>query len=249
MRAFQRPIFCLFNLLLGIFCWIGSTHLLGQTVILERDIIAQDTVVDEYGKNKKHFIHGLVGLGFIIGPSSPGIPMQYGNSMYFHFGGTYKHKIDNHRSLGTDLLLQFAWYRLKQDSSKRFPNTTLNRRERYSIPVLTWNLFGRWNFDKVRGDNLGRYVDVGIGSNLVYRATHQTKNPDPITGGNIEILREELDYIAPFYWTAFTRVGYYGIQLYLCYRITPVFRPQRVQRIYGQRMDLADWSIGLQVKI
>lgn len=200
-----------------------------QTILMEENV-NQDTLPKTFGPNLKHYLHSYLSYGLVIGqPKDKGMDVKPGNSSELVWGIRYKNRLSNFLAIGAELNYGIQYFALKQDSSKIFPNNILHKKERFSFNNIGLSGYFRVNFDKKRGNVIGKYMDIGGYANWAFLTKHYTKdaNADPETAGSkfVEVTNSRLTYAHPFNYGTTVRVGYKSLALYGKYRISNLFDP------------------------
>jgi len=213
-----------------------------QTVVLERDTRA-DTLIRPYGKNYRHYVYPTLSTGLVAGPSSQGLPIKFGGSIYLGIGVIYKLKLSGFWALGAGVDFNGVRYRIQADSTKTFPNATPHDKERYALSTLSFSAFVRYNLDGRRGNNIGKFLDLGATLGVFTQIEYETFDRDPLTSETIQTIRTDLPYTNDFSFSLFARAGLYNLMFYVGARLTPVFNQGAV------RVDLPALQLGLTVGI
>ncbi len=196
-----------------------------QDILMEENVMA-DTIIPQSGPNMKNYTHTLIGLGFVIGPDSLGSNINYGKSFAISFGYRYKKKINNFYALGIDLHYQLNSFSIKQNATKITPNDSLHNQEKLKFHVLSLGFYNRFNYGK-RGNYLGNFVDIGMRIELPIIVVHATKDElkeaNENNGKAIKTRTTKLDYIEPYHYSAFTRIGFNRYVLSASYRLSNLF--------------------------
>jgi hypothetical protein len=203
-----------------IFLFIISLHCFSQTVLLEEDR-TKDTVPTSFGPNLKNFLHFYLGYGFVAGPSEKGATINYGSSDRFIFGLRYKRKTGGVYSFGFDLNYHFTSFNLKQNAAKVLPDTILHKKEKFSEGALGFQLYNRINFDRKRGNYMGKFIDAGAGIDW-FSLSHITKDKLP-DGSLHSTSTRKLNYVNPVYYYAFLKLGLNRIIFSAGYRLSDLF--------------------------
>jgi hypothetical protein len=222
---------------------IAQPVLLGHTV-------ARDTVTPETGPNRKHHAHLFFGEGLIIGPSDAGgADIIQGNSNNLDFGVRYKRKIGGVYSVGFEVYLSRRNFRLKQDSGKVFPTTNLYDKEKLQYNTLKVGVFQRFNFDRDRGNFIGKYLDLGGYGEVLASGRHVTMNkPDiaSIAGASkIRNTNTNLVYANLLNYGVRARFGSNKVSVYGDYRLSDMFDTD-VANLYTE---LPRIMVGLEVDL
>ena len=192
-----------------------------QTMLLHVDR-AVDSLPQRTGPNLSRFSHLYVQAGFVAGPDEAGARIKYGNSMDFAIGFRKKYKLGSLYSFGWELELRGMNYRLVQDSGKVVPNNFLNDRERLSLSVVQLGVYQRINFDPLRGNHMGTYLDLGVSAGYqVLQNNVRNKLPD---GSVVNASITKVPYDNNFGAMLNARIGRGHVALYGSWRLTDVFK-------------------------
>lgn len=213
--VFQNWMTLLFVLL---FC---TVTLRAQTVVLEIDEQA-DSVVNNFGPNRTHFVHTFFSLGFPVGNQLDGANIELVNSTNFKFGLRYKLKISEFLSAGLDLAYVSLDYRLKQEHGKIVPDTTMHDKENLLISSLEGSFFLRMNLGQ-RGDFMGRFIGIGAAYGYKIGSNHVTRDKLP-TGEIQKIYLSKLKYLNAAQTYVFIRLGLNRLIFNFEYRLTDLFK-------------------------
>jgi hypothetical protein len=200
---------------------VGQNLLLGRTV-------ERDTVTPDNGPNRKNYAHMFFAEGLILGATEgDGADIIQGNSNNLDFGIRYKRKIGGVYAVGFEVSFSRRNFRLKQDSSKIFPTSILHDKEKLQYNVLKVGVFQRFNFDKNRGNFMGKYLDLGGYGELLISGRHVTVDkPDiaSIAGASrVRNVNSTLVYANLFNYGVRARIGSNKISLYGDYRLSDMF--------------------------
>lgn len=198
-----------------------------QSILMEEDVNA-DTIPLSSGPNMKNFTHTYFRYGFALGKAdSAGVEVLPGASAGFTFGIRYKRRFSNFYSLGFDVNYNNINYRLKQDSSKRFPDPVLHDKEKIAFNNLGFELYNRFNFGK-RGNILGTFIDLGGYGDWAFSVKHYYKDiPEiaSIIGANsVEVTNSRLVFVNPFNYGAGLKIGMNRYVIFAKYRLSNLFK-------------------------
>lgn len=234
MTQFQ---FILFSLLFSTY-WCQTS---AQEYLLSIEQ-AVDSLEPKKGKNRTHYIHLYAGYGFILGSADEGAATVPGSSREFIYGLRYKRKFSNIFSGGLDLLYKFQAYRLVQDSLKRIPTPLLNDRERMIFHAASMMTYFRINFKALRGDKLGKYLDLGAYGDYIF--AHILFQKNQLDNGVISRNRTTRHrYFNRFNYGTLLRVGGDRFCIYGTYRISDMFYPSL------EMPEMPRITVGLQLNL
>jgi hypothetical protein len=193
-----------------------------QTVVMHQDV--NDTLIPTNGPNLKNFSHFYIGYGFIAGKSEgSGSDIIYGRPGNFVLGFRYKFKVCNVYSIGFDVSFNTYTYNLKQDSAKIFPNNFLHDKEKLNLTNFGLGLYNRFNYGR-RGNMVGNFIDLGAYADWTAGANNYTRDKMP-NGNIVKTTISKLNYIEPFNYGVFGRIGFNRYVIFGNYRITDIFKP------------------------
>lgn len=221
--------------------------LIGQTILLERNV-SVDTITPNFGRNRKHYFKYFVGFGFAAGslqnPTKAGIKIKHGSSFELRLGFYYKRRINHNFSFGATSDFLYARNIL---TAPMFPILSgyEGKKYYYSGGSLSLAPYFRINFDKMRGNHLGTYIDLSSGISLpLYSRYNQdlTKIADKTRQ---EVMTSNLPYINPI--TAFSeiRIGIRFLSIYGRYQLIDLFKTGKMEEIHSQSFLLPKFSFGI----
>lgn len=191
-----------------------------QTEMLSEEI-AIDSSIAKRGPNRKHHTHSYMSFGAAIDAGSAGTKVVQPRVDFFNVGVRYKRRLAEHFAVGFDVAYGIEDYRLKQEAGKKTPDTLLNNRERLIFNSFAGGLYMRFNFGR-RGNQLGKYVDLGGYGNIVFAHTHFIKNK--LADGSVIRSRiSRKDYYQLFNYGLTARVGINKFVLFGQYRLSNMF--------------------------
>lgn len=191
-----------------------------QQVMLSEDV-AIDSTIAKRGPNRKHYTHTFMSFGLAADAGSAGAKVVQPRVDYFNFGIRYKRRLAEHFAFGFDIAYGVEDYRLKQEAGKKLPDTLLNSRERMIFNNFTTGLYMRFNFGK-RGNQLGKYLDLGGYGNVVFGHTHFLKNK-LADGSTVRARITGLNYYQLLNYGLSARIGLKKLVLFGQYRVSNMF--------------------------
>ena len=206
---------------------IFASTLFSQTVLMEEDV-AGDTIPETFGPNLKQYRHLYFEYGFLIDqPEEDGLEIKYGNSSNLVFGMRYKYKMTKWFAIGWDVHLSSWVYRIKQDTSKIFPNNIQHDKEKLTISNAGLEFYTRFNFGR-RGNQIGKFVDLAGFGNFRTGATHFTLDKlDAVNINNADKVKTSntgLIYLEDINYGAKVRLGINRYVLTATYRISDIIK-------------------------
>ncbi|MCB9261534.1 MAG: hypothetical protein H6607_04100 [Flavobacteriales bacterium] len=185
-----------------------------QSIMLKQDV-NEDTVVSNFGRNRKHFYAGNVGFASIIGNTdNDSFSLKNAASWQFNAGVYYKYRVSQPYSLVFRLDYVFDKYKFKTDSSNvKYANLVMQ--------TARLEFANRFNYGR-RGNYLGRYLEIGISADYAYRNRFFTKTtaPDNSNYTSEKSILYGLKYIEPFNYSAHARLGFNKFVLTADYRLS-----------------------------
>lgn len=216
--------------ILNLLCIIGTLlitfNATAQNPLIE-ETVPQKIEEPEKGPNQKTFLHGFIGYGLILGGGEgSGGTINYGKSGGWHFGIRKKRKLSNFYSVGYELFYSINTFSLKQDSTKKFPNSSLHTKEHLRTNELGFSIYNRFNFGK-RGNRIGNFIDLGAFGTWVAGASHTFFDKYAIANSanasNTTVTNRGLIYISDFNYGAQTRIGFNRLVFFGNYRVSNLF--------------------------
>lgn len=193
------------------------------------------------GPNRANFFAPQFEIAWAAGRSQAITPVQFGLSATTKFGIHYKRRFTKALALVADVGYRLAWYRIRQQGGKAFPDTAQFERERFMGHFLEGTGWLRLNFDPQRGDVLGKYFDVGISGLLPMSFQHRTRDTEQPSGNRLIVKRTRLNYLNPVWPALAVRLGFGHVALVAHWRFTAAFDPNR-----SRGVDLPEFWVGVQ---
>ena len=215
-----------------------------QEVLLHEEVTA-DTITPTFGPNYRNFLHSFMGYGATFGGTEgPGTAIRYGNSGNFLFGLRYKYRVSNFFSWGTDAYYSGLFYAIKQDSSKVFPDTLINDKERLTFHNLSIAPYLRFNLEKKRGNRVGNFIDIGAYGEWTFRLSQFTRNKLP-DGRVVRATATGLDYYHALNYGAMARLGFNRWIFFASWRFSDLFKTSKTHPFLPP--ELPRLTVGVQV--
>jgi hypothetical protein len=190
-----------------------------EYVVTEDNAI--DSTIEKRGPNRKHYRHSYMNFGFSLDAGEPGARVQRPRLDQFVFGVRYKRRLAEHFAIGYDINYTVNDYRLVQEDGKLLPDTFQNKRERMIFNIFEGGLYIRLNAGK-RGNQLGKYLDLGAYGSATVAHTHFTVNKLS-DGSTVRVRRNGLDYFQRFNYGLNARLGMNKLVLFGKYRLSDLF--------------------------
>lgn len=207
-----------------------------QRVLLSKNVL-EDTLVPKYGQNLRHYVHPVIGLGMMAGPSEQGADIQYGTSINLDLGVRYKLRLARYFATGCDLSYNFYSFKLRQNEEKILPDTIRHNAERLLFNNLTLGVFARVNIGRT-GNYIGKFVDLGAYGETVFYSDHffRDKNAD----GTVNRTHVSgLNYINDLQYGVYARCGISRYVITFKYRLSDLFK--------DSYPELPRWTFGFQM--
>lgn len=206
--------------------WFIIYNLSAQNPVIEESV-PQKIEEPQKGANQKSYVHGFIGYGIILGGTEgSGGTINYGRSGGWHFGIRKKRKLSNFYSLGYELFYAINTFSLKQDSTKKFPNSSLHDKEYLRTNELGFSIYNRFNFSK-RGNRIGNFIDLGAFGTWVAGASHTFFDKYAIVNSanasNTTFTNRGLIYMSDFNYGALARLGFNRLVFFGNYRVSNLF--------------------------
>lgn len=223
---------------------------IAQEVLLEENVVAEDTTKETFGPNRQHFIHIYALGGFVIGyPSNDKAGINHGSSFQYGLGTRYKLKCSSVYSVVADIQYNALFFNLAQTDDKTVPTTEEHDDEKFNLHHFSLSLHNRFNFGK-RGNHVGTFLDLGAYGNWSFITKHIYKNeydePDEAGAKKRKVVNRNLSYMRPFHYGFGFRFGINRYVLYGRYRFSDLFN----NGTYTESRDFAELPriiIGLQI--
>lgn len=217
--------------------------LLGQAQqVLVKANVAEDTVKNKFGPNRRYFGHAYVSYGLLAGAAGQGAELDHGlRSAELRVGGRLKFRFSQALALNLDLGYGYLRYQLSQNPTKLVPSPALHRRESLGLHQLYSEVSVRLNAGR-RGNSVGRYLDLLAGGGWVAATNHATEDEPGPGIGSVETTEHGLPYLRRWTSGVGARLGVDRYALTGRYRLSSVFGPG-----YEQWPDLPRWVVGLEI--
>jgi|GEM_PF-2333755 len=202
---------------------LSSSSTMAQTVVMEQDV-NQDTVISNFGKNKKYYFGSNMGFGAPIENATGSKRLEARSSYSFHYGVYYKIRLANFYSIVTQAAYQRPVYSfVVSDPNVYYEDLVLNNG---SLALLN-----RINIGK-RGDFIGYYLAFGASIDYTFKNKLKSKADvvDPDSPENTyefyKLALHRLNYINKTNFNAEVQIGINKFVLYGKYRLTDIIQPK-----------------------
>lgn len=228
--------------------WAGAALLLlpgaacAQQVLLRADV-ADDTLTNLTGPNRRYFGHLYAGAGLVAGASAPGAPLRYGfSSAEIQLGGRLKRRFTQTVALVADARYAYLHYGFDQTTAKAFPSGGPHQAERLGLHQLQAEAGLRLNAGR-RGNTVGSYLDLLAWGGWVAASAH-TAADGPAPGGAATSTTETgLPYLRRWAGGVGARLGFDRYALVARHRLTEALRPDAAPAGAG----LPAWVLGVEI--
>ncbi|MFO7978899.1 MAG: hypothetical protein R6U64_09580 [Bacteroidales bacterium] len=210
-------------LLAGSLLWITGLCLQAQEVVIAEDLRG-DTLVAEFGMNRKHYLHSFLGAHFSSGTADdPRGDVSMGNSWTLEYGFRYKRRFSQVFSGGLETSLKRASYHPDQFLLPDLAEEYTYKREKFVFLSLGMAAYQRINYGK-RGNYIGRFVDVGLYGDLHYNLRQIIRYSG--TDDHLRLRRSRMDIHHLFEYGVLARVGFNNFVIKGTYRLSEIFTAQ-----------------------
>ncbi|OGX90406.1 hypothetical protein [Hymenobacter coccineus] len=150
--------------------------------VLLRANVADDTLLNYTGPNRRYFGHLYAGAGLVAGPGAADAPLRHGPaSSELQLGGRLKRRFTQNVAVVADLRYAYLRYSFDQTAAKTFPSAGLHRSEALGLHQVQAEGGLRLNAGR-RGNTVGSYLDLLAWGGWV-AGTTRTAADDPAPGG------------------------------------------------------------------
>ncbi len=229
--------------------WVGLAWLLlpgaarAQQVLVRADV-ADDTLTNLTGPNRRYFGHLYAGAGLVAGARAPGAPVRAGfSSMEGQLGGRLKRRFTQTVAVVADVRYAYLRDGFEQTAAKTFPGAGRHRAERLAWHQVQAEIGLRLNAGR-RGNTVGSYLDLLAWGGWV-AATSHTTDDDPAPGGPAAVSTTEtgLPYLRRWTGGVGARLGFDRYALVARRRLAGALRPGTAPA----GACLPPWVLGLEI--
>ena len=225
---------------LGLFC-LSNGAARAQQVLVQANV-AEDTVKNQFGPNRRYFGHAYVGYGLVAGAGQAGSEVRYGlASSELRLGGRLKLRLNQLMALNLDLGYSFLRYELRQNARKTVPTPAQHQSESLGLHHLFAEGGVRLNAGR-RGNAVGSYLDLLAGGGWLAGSSHATEDAPGPGIGSVETTERGLPYLRRWTYGVGARLGYDRYALTARYRRASMFTAG-----YAAWPDLPNWVLGIEV--
>ena len=210
--------------------------------VLVQATVANDTLRNAFGPNRRWFGHFYVGYGLVAGPAGTGAAVHYGlPSAELQVGSRLKRRCSQTLALTFDWRYAYRRYALVQNAQKTVPTPAQHRSESLGLHQLQPEIGLRLNTGR-RGNVVGHYLDLLAWGSWAFATNHATE-ADPLPGAKtLDTTETGLAYLPTFGAGTGARLGVDRYALTARYRLTPAWAAD-----YAAWPDLPRWTLGLEI--
>lgn len=196
--------------------------LTAQEVVIHEDLQG-DTLVPEHGMNRKHYRHAFIGSHFFLGEAEgPSGRIKYGASWAMEYGFRYKRRFSNVFSAGAEWSVRRLAYAPSDWGMAVIAGADEIKRERLMLMLTGLGLYQRINYQKRRGDFIGRFIDIGVYANWNFYSRHAYSFINA-QDEKVKVKVSRLSYVEPFEYGALARLGFNNLVFKGTYRFSDHF--------------------------
>jgi hypothetical protein len=208
-----------------------------QQVLLQTDV-ANDTIPNRTGPNRRYFGHLYGGYALAAGPSALGV-RRGATSFELQLGGRLKRRLGPYFAFNTDLRYAYLRYGLDPDATRPALFGTGFERQRLSYHQVQGEASLRLNPARRRGNTVGRYLDLLAYGGWALATTYATEGPGP-SGGRLEVVAHQPAYLARWQGGVGARLGSNSLALVGRYRLSEALRGPGLP-------EPPRWQLGIEV--
>ncbi|MGI4886721.1 MAG: hypothetical protein ACRYFR_17330 [Janthinobacterium lividum] len=215
-----------------------------QQVLLRADV-ADDTLLNRTGPNRRYFGHLYAGTGLVAGAGAADAPLRHGPaSAELQLGGRLKRRFTQNVAVVADLRYAYLRYGFEQTVAKTFPSAGRHRSEYLGLHQIQAEGGLRLNAGR-RGNTVGSYLDLLAWGGWV-AGTARTADDDPAPGGPASTATTDtgLPYLRRWAGGAGARLGFDRYALVARRRLSAARRPGSA---LGDGPDLPPWVLGFEI--
>tara|TARA_B100000900_G_C20517060_1_gene690518 strand:+ start:310 stop:1044 length:735 start_codon:yes stop_codon:yes gene_type:complete len=232
---FLLPIFLLF-----LFC---KKSIVSQEILLFEKTPAKFEDFDgDFGPNRKKFNFSSLGFGTPIPlsiDSEKFIPTNIG--FFMMINKNFKHKINNFLALHCNVGYSSSRFYLDENFNSEMPNQSLNpEKVRYLIRNLKSNAGIQINFKTKRGNQFGKYINLGGYAGWVIH--HKLKYS--YSNSKTYVDESKLNYFESLNYGLTTKLGIKKNSIFINYRLSNFFNSEETNLL-----ELPRFIVGFEIDI
>jgi hypothetical protein len=208
-----------------------------QQVLLQTDV-ANDTIPNRTGPNRRYFGHLYVGYALAAGSSALGVRPGAASSE-LQVGGRLKRRLSSVFALNADLRYAYLRYGLDPEVTRPAPFGPGFDSQVLSYHQVQGEASLRLNPARRRGNTVGRYLDLLAYGGWAVTTNYATEGPNP-GGGRLEVVAHRPDYLARWQGGIGARLGSNSLALVGRYRLSDAVRGPGLP-------EPPRWLLGLEV--
>ena len=202
---------------------IISSNYFSQDVLISDTIVKDFSKIDKnFGPNRKYYSYEFLGFGTTSKLNINNenyLPIK--SSLVVYGGSRNKLKINSFLGLIYDLYFQSSWSKLYLKANPNIPADPLEMKNaKYIINNSDINLCLQFNFKPKRGNELGKYLDLGMFGCFIYHSTFKYKIGSNQLSKNTIVKINNPKYINRWAYGYIIRLGNDHIAIYGKYRIS-----------------------------
>lgn len=209
-----------------------------QQVLLQTDV-ANDTIPNRTGPNRRYFGHLYVGYALAAGPSVLGVRHGAASSE-LQVGGRLKRRLSSVFAFNTDLRYAYLRYGLDPEVARPAPFGPGFDSQVLSYHQVQGEASLRLNPARRRGNTVGRYLDLLAYGGWAFATSYATEGPNPSGGGRLEVVDHRPHYLARWQGGIGARLGSNSLALVGRYRLSDALRGPGLP-------EPPRWLLGLEV--
>ena len=209
-----------------------------QQVLLQTDV-ANDTIPNRTGPNRRYFGHFYVGYALAAGSSVLGVRPGAASSE-LQVGGRLKRRLSSVFAFNTDLRYAYLRYGLDPEVARPAPFGPGFDSQVLSYHQVQGEASLRLNPARRRGNTVGRYLDLLDYGGWAFSTSYATEGPNPSGGGRLEVVAHRPDYLARWQGGVGARLGSNSLALVGRYRLSEALRGPGLP-------EPPRWLLGLEV--
>ena len=210
-----------------IISFISIYTIYGQHILLSETTPDEFSELDNnFGPNRKYFIYNYVGYGiksdFVSFDNDNYLPLK--SSFEFETGTFYRFRLNKLFAVISDLTFVSSWNRIKLDANPELPvaNLDLNK-AKYIYHQVKSALAFQFNFKPKRGNQLGKYLDLGVYGSYNYSRRFMYRLDIVDVAKNAKVTMKKLAYMNPIEYGFSIRLGNGRSCIYSRYRLSDIF--------------------------